>query len=155
VSNDYSLINLNLWMSTCICKCINMNLSSSNWHHDVNVPSILETIAATGKWHQDTHHYLQTIVAIGVFCPSLMCYHYNDGGVTMGQLPMAIVAYGLMFVVMPVPPKNVSPLPWRATQTCSSWTPDMHMVLHFFSLHQSNLETNQPTCIACTHTLIY
>jgi hypothetical protein len=46
------------------------------------------------------------MVVIGIFCPSLLCYHYSDTIVVMGRLPVIIVTYNLipqcMFIVVHV-----------------------------------------------------
>jgi hypothetical protein len=36
---------------------------------------------------------LEIIVVTDVFCPSQLCYHYNDAVLTMGHLPVATMSY--------------------------------------------------------------
>jgi hypothetical protein len=43
---------------------------------------------------------LQTTVAMDGLCLSLLCYHYNDAVVAMGQLPVTTVTYGRIFIVV-------------------------------------------------------
>jgi hypothetical protein len=37
---------------------------------------------------------------MGIFCPSLLCYHYSDAVVETDWLPMTTVAYSLMLQCM-------------------------------------------------------
>jgi hypothetical protein len=104
------------WMQLCFLsenKCRLCLLSSSDGWADVSTPiatrdhnsdgwmtsaclSLLEPTVAMSMLTSSHPSLLQTIVATGVFCPSLLCYHCSDMVVAMGRLPVATVAYNLM-----------------------------------------------------------
>jgi hypothetical protein len=56
--------------------------------------SLLESTVAMDVLTSSQSSLLEVIVATGVFCLSLLSYHYNDVLVATGWLPMATVTYG-------------------------------------------------------------
>jgi hypothetical protein len=63
---------------------------------DVDKPVTTVDLSSDGQMMSARPSLLWATVAVGVFGPSLLSYHYSGALVTTGRMPMAIMTYGLL-----------------------------------------------------------
>jgi hypothetical protein len=101
---------------------------------DVGKPVTTVDMSSDGQMTLAHPSLLWATVAVGVFVPSLLSYHYSGALVTTGRMPMSIVTYGLLlqcliivvirsrltrdpscnwWIKRPLPHTAMSPFPFR------------------------------------------
>jgi hypothetical protein len=67
--------------------------SGGDGRNDVNMPVDTRCHNSNGRMTSARLSLLESIIATGDFCPSLLCYHCSDVVVVMGRMFVATAAY--------------------------------------------------------------